>query len=161
MTTRPAQREASSKLRELVATITGGDPVAQPHVHATAAESPTGAAANGSEASAKRQRVAADEFLDQFCIDRVPESRVNEFDKYMTSQSQKVSFLEILNWWKMAAPEYPKLAAVARKLLSIPATSAASESVFRYAGLTVTELRNRLSQETVSDILFIRHNDDI
>ena len=55
---------------------------------------------------------------------------------------------------------YPKLSTIAKKYLAIPATSADSESAFRYADLTVTELRNRLSPETVSDLLFVRHFDD-
>jgi hypothetical protein len=64
---------------------------------------------------------------------------------------------DVLNWWKIASTKYPQLLAIERKYLAIPATSAASESAFRHAGLTVTELRNRLNPETLSDLLFIRH----
>ena len=60
----------------------------------------------------------------------------------------------------MASKTYPKQAIVARKFLAVPGTSAASESVFPYAGLTVTDLRNRLSPNNVPDLLFIHHFED-
>lgn len=73
----------------------------------------------------------------------------------MTDSVSAVSFTEVLNWGKPAQSIYPNLAKLARRYLAIPATAAASESAFRYAGLTVTDLRNRLAPETVADLLFV------
>ena len=76
---------------------------------------------------------------------------------YLPVLPKKFKFSEILAWWKLNSNQYPKLATLARKYLAIPETSAASEFVFRYGGLTVTNLRNRLNPETVCDLLFVRH----
>jgi len=49
------------------------------------------------------------------------------FDK-----SDVVPFAEVLNWWRMNSDRYLILVFMARKYLAVRATSAASESVFRY-----------------------------
>ena len=115
--------------------------------------------ATGPTFDRKRSRIAMDSFLDEFCTPD-QNSVADELNRYLADPVSKVLFADILSWWKVASKTYPKLAAVARKYLAIPATSAASESSFRYAGLTVTELRNRLSPETVSDLLFVRHYEE-
>jgi hypothetical protein len=109
---------------------------------------------------AEQRRVAVDSFLDEYCPNNSVAVKC-ELDKYLSDSANHVSFTEILNWWKTAASSYPNLSNLARKFLAIPATSGASESVFRYAGLTVTELRNSLAPKIVWDLLFIRHNDEI
>ena len=52
-----------------------------------------------------------------------------------------------LVWWSERQGKMRWLSAVARKVLCIPATSAASERLFSAAGFTVTKLRNRLSDD--------------
>lgn len=99
--------------------------------------------------------VALDSFLDEFCPNNSVAVKC-ELDNYLSDSASHVSFTEILNWWKTAASSYPNLSNLARKFLAIPATSGASESVFRYAGLTVMEFRNSLAPKTVSDLLFIQ-----
>jgi hypothetical protein len=61
-----------------------------------------------------------------------------------------------LQWWREHARDYPLLAAVARKWLSVPASSAASERVFSSAGLVVTKKRNRLKADKVATIVFLK-----
>jgi hypothetical protein len=61
-----------------------------------------------------------------------------------------------LEWWKHASPRFPGLAQLARRILCIPATSATSERLFSQAGLTVSKLRNRLSDDHVTMLLFLR-----
>lgn len=73
----------------------------------------------------------------------------------------RVSCSEILNKWKVNIEIYPKMAVLARKFLPVPATSAASESAFRYGVLIETELRNRLKPDTLFDLLFVRHLQEI
>jgi hypothetical protein len=104
----------------------------------------------------KPTRVAVDDFLDEFCVS-TPATSNDELERYLAEPVAQVSFMEILNWWKINSVRYPKLADVAKKFLAVPATSASSESAFRYGGLTITELRNRLSPDLVSDLLFVRH----
>lgn len=116
-------------------------------------------ASDGEEpAPAKRSRLAADEFLDEFCASATESVVSDELAAYLADPVSKVSIGDILAWWKKSETSFPKLALIAKKYLAVPASSAASESAFRYAGLTITDLRNRLSPDTVSDLLFIRHN---
>lgn len=61
-------------------------------------------------------------------------------------------------WWKGNAARFPRLAKVAQRFLSIPATSVASERVFSAAGLTVNKLRSRLTPEHVDMLLFLNKN---
>lgn len=49
------------------------------------------------------------------------------------------------------------MAKIARKYLAIPATSVASERMFSFAGGVCTDRRNRLSDDTVSDIVFCNY----
>ena len=53
-------------------------------------------------------------------------------------------FANPLDWWKVHETDYPYLAKLAIKYLSIPATSAPSERVFSTAGLTIAKDRTRL-----------------
>ena len=68
------------------------------------------------------------------------------------------STVSILDWWKSQETKLPKLAKVARRVLSIPASSTASERAFSAAGLTVSQSRTALDSETVNTILFIHSN---
>ena len=42
--------------------------------------------------------------------------------------------LDLLGWWKDNAPRYPIMAKIARRFLTIPATSVSSESTFSTTG---------------------------
>ncbi len=48
-------------------------------------------------------------------------------------------------YWRVHANQYPEIAAVARQVLAIPATSAASERVFSTAGRICTKLRSGIT----------------
>lgn len=63
-----------------------------------------------------------------------------------------------LEWWRENQLKFPKIAHVARKVLSIPATSVPSERIFSSAGRLVNKLRNRLSSELVDNIIFLNKN---
>jgi hypothetical protein len=72
-------------------------------------------------------------------------------------QSRVLADQDILVWWKEQT-QFPKLRALARQLLAIPASSAASERSFSAAGCTVSARRTALSAENVDDILFLHSN---
>lgn len=61
-----------------------------------------------------------------------------------------------LHWWREKAQAYPLLAAVARKWLAVPASSAASERMFSSAGLTVTKKRTKLGSDRVATLVFLK-----
>eukprot|EP00644_Phytophthora_capsici_P019644 jgi/Phyca11/133569/e_gw1.562.2.1 len=63
-----------------------------------------------------------------------------------------------LEWWRSNHALYPTIAELARKWLSVIATSVPSERAFSTAGNTVTKRRSSLKADTVSDIIFMAQN---
>ena len=65
---------------------------------------------------------------------------------------------DVLCWWKQNEFRFPLLSTAARAVLSVPASSAASERVFSEAGNIVTPLRSRLDPTNVARLVYIHHN---
>lgn len=63
-----------------------------------------------------------------------------------------------LSWWKSKALVYPRLAKVMARKLCIVATSVPSERIFSKTGQIITERRNRISPNKVSDLVFLNAN---
>lgn len=63
-----------------------------------------------------------------------------------------------LEWWKRHQPNFPRLSVLAKKYLSIPATSASSERVFSVGGGIVTCHRACLKPEVVDRLVFLARN---
>jgi len=63
-----------------------------------------------------------------------------------------------LAWWKAHEALYPHISSLAKKLLSIPATSAASERLFSAAGLTIRAHRASLLPEMAEMLVFCKAN---
>lgn len=61
-----------------------------------------------------------------------------------------------LPFWRDNQQKFPCLSLVARRLFSIPVTSAAVERSFSAAGRVITERRSSLDPATVNDILFVK-----
>lgn len=61
-------------------------------------------------------------------------------------------------WWSDNCKQFPKLAAMAKIYLSVPASQAPSERVFSVAPLTVTHKRRKLDPHRVARLVFIRKN---
>ena len=72
-------------------------------------------------------------------------------------ESGKILYPDPLNWWRINAVKLRLLAALARRLLGIPASQAQSERVLSSAGQIVTQTRNRLSSENVELLVALKN----
>lgn len=88
--------------------------------------------------------------LDRFVILK---SLLNNYVKEKRINIQEDS----LTWWKNN-PKYYELYRAVQQYLSPPPSSVPSERLFSNAGLVYDELRNRLSGETASKLIFIKVN---
>jgi hypothetical protein len=61
--------------------------------------------------------------------------------------------IDALKWWKKNSGRFPKLAKIAKDVLSVPASTLASEAAFSLSGRVITDFRANLAPETVSMIL--------
>ena len=66
--------------------------------------------------------------------------------------------VNILKWWKEHEKVLPLLAKLAKKVLTIPASSSKSERVFSAGGNFVTRRRNKLAPKKVEDLIIIKEN---
>ena len=65
---------------------------------------------------------------------------------------------DVHQWWCGNQRSFPILSRMARKYLSIPATSVPSERLFSDAGNQITSKRTCLSSKLVSQLLFVKRN---
>lgn len=79
-----------------------------------------------------------------------------EFDRYF-ELSLVDRIVDPHKWWMENKSSFPVMAKLARKYLAIPATSVASERIFSYTGGIITDKRNRLSDDVVSDIIYCNY----
>lgn len=63
-----------------------------------------------------------------------------------------------INWWTLVARRYPILSTIARQILSIPSTSAASERNWSSFGFIHNKLRNRLEDNKVEKCVYLYWN---
>lgn len=68
---------------------------------------------------------------------------------------------EILSWWTSQKSNLPLLYGLSRFIFSIPASSAAIEGNFSYAGLVTTDNRASLEPDNIEKILIIRNKWDL
>ena len=81
-----------------------------------------------------------------------------EIESYLAESRIKVKYpsADVLALWQKNVTKYPILAKMARRVLCIPATSAASERIFSSGGVVVTKRRNRLDSDMVNDLVFLK-----
>lgn len=83
------------------------------------------------------------------------EAQTDELDAYLSSRREK-STNDAMAWWRNNAEQYPKLFAIARKILPVQATSVASERVFSVAGEVDIKSRNKLGDQSVENIVLFK-----
>ena len=98
----------------------------------------------------KKQRTDNSFFGDLFTSSAVAQH--DEVNSYMISADTSD---DVLAYWKVKASSWPRLAAVARVILAIPATETSSERVFSLAGRTIEDRRTQPNVDTVDDLLFL------
>jgi hypothetical protein len=70
---------------------------------------------------------------------------------------ESIKDVDILQWWKkIGQVRFPRIAVMARQFLAIPASSATSERVFSFAGLTLSDLRKSLLDGTLEHIMWAK-----
>ncbi|BBN12813.1 hypothetical protein Mp_5g23090 [Marchantia polymorpha subsp. ruderalis] len=70
-------------------------------------------------------------------------------------ESTLLSKYGVLFWWKIHQNKFPILSRLARSVLTIPASSAKSESNFSDAGNTMSNKRNLLHPSKLDDLMFL------
>ncbi len=61
-----------------------------------------------------------------------------------------------LMWWKQHVQEFPRPARMSRQDLAVPATSASPERLFSSVGLVKSDLRGRLLDSTLIDVMWVK-----
>ena len=81
-----------------------------------------------------------------------------EVDRYIAESPEKLDCKNPLTWWKSRDSCYKYLPLLAQKVLSVTATSVASERIFSTAGNIINEKRSRLTPENVNKLIFLHEN---
>ena len=76
-----------------------------------------------------------------------------ELNAYMRVQ-QVANDTDPLMWWKQHQQEFPHLSRMVRQYLSVPASSASPERLFSIVGLVKSDLRGRLLDSTLIDVMW-------
>ena len=80
-----------------------------------------------------------------------------EILKYRLVPHQSKRKFDTLAWWRKHRFEYPYLAAIARLMLAVPATSAPFQRIFSVCGLIVTRQRAGMDELAVGVLVFLRN----
>jgi len=121
-----------------------------------AAPSQESAEAKRTSKKPKTSTNLADSLFEQFGAKRL-RTEDDELVRYENMPAD-VRNEDVLSWWKTNEKVFPRLSFLARQYLATPATSASSERVFSSAGRTITDLRSRLSSQTLADFLYVHYN---
>ena len=78
-----------------------------------------------------------------------------ELNAYVRVQ-QLANDTDPLMWWKQHQQEFPRLARMARQYLAVPASSASPERLFSSVGLVKSDLRGRLLDSTLIDVMWAK-----
>lgn len=113
-----------------------------------------------SEPPSKRRRVDEDDLFDfmeasAHSTAATPSATLQEIHDYLDEPDTDES---VLSFWRLRDERYPRLARLAAKFLSIPASSAPVERLFSVAGKVFRPERCRLTDKRFAQLMFIRCN---
>ena len=110
-----------------------------------------------SQPSRKRSATAMeDDEYEAMLLNLTTREQMNEYDRYI--QSPRVTYdVDVLEWWRQHADQYPYLSRMVRDTLAVPATGAGVERQFSLSGRVATSVRSRLSTMTVSNIMMYKN----
>ncbi|KAM0041071.1 putative transcription factor/ chromatin remodeling BED-type(Zn) family [Helianthus debilis subsp. tardiflorus] len=77
-----------------------------------------------------------------------------------TMTSEEYNNFDILSWWKSKESEFPILATMARDILTVQASTVASESVFSLSGRVLSIRRTRLTPESLEMAICLKDHLD-
>ena len=86
----------------------------------------------------------------------VQRKRRQERSFYFTTEAVKRMHSDPLMWWKQHQEEFPRLARMARQYLAVPASSESPERLFTSVGLVKSDLRGRLLDTTLIDVMWAK-----
>ena len=114
----------------------------------------------------KKQKCALDDLFGEIFVTKIEpakclKARVKQEILNFKSEPSMPLNSDPLFWWKNHECSYPLLAKLAKKYLSIPATSVASKSVFSSAGDLDTAQHSCLSGDQVNRLIFFKKNFDL
>jgi hypothetical protein len=81
----------------------------------------------------------------------------SQFEGYLAEPQLRFD-MDPYEWWKSREEKYPAIAALAKRYLCIPASSASAEKTFSRAGNIVTPKENCLLPENVNQLVFLYQN---
>ena len=102
---------------------------------------------------AKKARVC--DFTDS-CDSDDDDSQRSELSDYVNMKVSKG--VDMMDCWRDNRSVLPKMFWLARRILCIPASSAASERVFSAAGRLLEKRRTNLAPDSVNSLLFLNSN---
>lgn len=109
----------------------------------------------------KKQRIKYD--ISDFEDTDESDNEISELDRYIAMKPGKLrdsdgNQTDVLKWWHVNEANFPLLSKIAKSILNIPASSAASERDFSSAGLTLSDRRTNMCPKRLDDILFLHSN---
>lgn len=87
-----------------------------------------------------------EQMLDENSVDLAQDDKITRFLRATGAGARKI---DPIDWWKNQEDKFPTLSKVTRDVLSIQASSVASESTFSHDGRLVTDYRTRLSDGVI------------
>ncbi|XBI14150.1 hypothetical protein VPH35_140782 [Triticum aestivum] len=113
-------------------------------------------AGNGesSSSSANIPSIPVQDGYESFLSSRSTRISKGELRNYLEDEvAPRNKALDLLGWWKDNAPRYPIMAKIARRFLTIPATSVSSESTFSTTGRILDDYRSSLKPVMVEALV--------
>ncbi len=107
------------------------------------------------DASVRQPSALSDLLGGSTCMDVDVDSVEADLNAY--TRVQQVSLdTDPLIWWKQHVQEFPRLTRMVRQHLDVPATSVSPERLFSSVGLVKSDLRGRLLDNTLIDVMWAK-----